>query len=60
MTATTVAQDGLTAQQAQSQRKRFGANGIYKPESVSVWAIAREELTDPFILLLIFTGVMYS
>ncbi len=60
MTTTTAAQDGLTAQQAQSQRAKFGPNEIYKAESISVWAIAREELTDPFILLLIFTGVMYS
>ncbi len=60
MTTTTAAQDGLTAQQAQSQRAKYGANEIYKPEPISVWAIAREELRDPFILLLIFTGVIYS
>src|SRR5258707_14781060 len=60
MTTTTAAQDGLTAQKAQSQRAKYGANEIYKPEPISVWAIAREELRDPFILLLIFTGVIYS
>ena len=60
MNTTTAAQDGLSAQQAQSQRAKFGSNEIYKPESISVWAIAREELRDPFILLLIFTGVIYS
>ena len=60
METKTAGLEGLTTQQAQSQRAKFGPNEIYKPETISLWAIAREELADPFILLLIGTGVIYS
>ncbi len=50
----------MTAQQAQSQRAKFGANEFYKAKPISIWAIAREEVTEPMMVLLIIAGVVYS
>ncbi len=51
---------GLSTQEAMAQLQAHGPNEIYKPEQVSFWGIAREEVTEPMILLLIFTGIVYS
>ena len=60
MATITAPSAGLTAQQAQSQRAKFGANEIYQSEPISIWAIAREEVTEPMMVLLIIAGVVYS
>jgi Ca2+-transporting ATPase len=51
---------GLNAQEARTQLAKYGPNEIYKPEKISFLGIAREEVTEPMILLLIFAGIAYS
>ena len=51
---------GLSAAEANARLARFGPNRIFRPSPVRFWAIAREEVTEPMILLLLTVGVVYS
>jgi Ca2+-transporting ATPase len=51
---------GLTTEDARRRRLSAGPNEIYRPERISFPGILREEITEPLILLLIVTGVVYS
>lgn len=52
--------DGLTTQQAKSQREKFGPNEIFKKEPVRFWKIFFAEIREPMMILLIITGILYS
>jgi Ca2+-transporting ATPase len=60
MSALTTLSNGLSAQEAQERLHKHGANQIFKPAEISFWGIAREEITEPMMILLIITGVLYS
>lgn len=51
---------GLTSDEAQSRLIKFGPNQLKKHKEVKFWAIAKEEVVEPMILLLIFVGIIYS
>lgn len=51
---------GLTSAEARERLARFGPNVLFQPTPVRFWAIAREEVTEPMILLLLVVGVAYS
>ena len=51
---------GLPAEQVRALRERFGPNVLFARTPVRFWAIAREEVTEPMILLLLVVGVAYS
>ncbi len=51
---------GLTSAEAQKRLLEFGPNQMYKPEKVSFFGIAKNEITEPMILLLFVVGIIYS
>jgi len=51
---------GLSSDEAARLLKEAGPNLIYKPQKISFWRIARHEVTEPMILLLIVVGFFYS
>jgi Ca2+-transporting ATPase len=51
---------GLTEAEAEEILARTGPNEIFKPTPVNFFAIARHEVTEPMILLLLFVGVVYA
>ena len=51
---------GLSSAEAQKRLLEFGPNQVYKPEKVSFLDIARHEITEPMILLLLVVGIFYS
>ena len=51
---------GLSTSEAKSRLARFGPNRLAKPYQVKFWAIAKEEVTEPMILLLLGVGIVYS
>lgn len=51
---------GLTAAEAHARLAQFGPNTIFRASPVRFLAIAREEVTEPMILLLLGVGVLYS
>ncbi|MDD1677399.1 MAG: HAD-IC family P-type ATPase, partial [Methanomicrobiales archaeon] len=51
---------GLTTAEAQEALLKFGENEIYRRQKISFFSIARHEVTEPMILLLLFIGVVYS
>ncbi|MEM4449121.1 MAG: cation-transporting P-type ATPase [Fervidicoccaceae archaeon] len=51
---------GLDDAEAKRRLEKFGANLLVKEREVSFFGIAREELTEPMILLLLAVGVLYS
>ena len=60
MSTLTALPNGLNAQEAQERLQKHGANQIFKPAEISFWSIAREEIVEPMMILLIITGVLYS
>jgi len=54
------ARQGLSAAEARSRLARLGLNRLAKPYQVKFGAIAKEEVTEPMILLLIGVGIVYS
>ena len=52
--------NGLSSEEARIKLKQFGLNEIFKPQKISFFGIARHEVTEPMILLLLFVGVIYS
>jgi len=51
---------GLSTEEARTRLERIGPNRIFRPSPVRFWAIAREEITEPMIVLLVIVGVVYS
>jgi Ca2+-transporting ATPase len=51
---------GLTGAEAEEILARTGPNEIFRPAPVNFFAIARHEVTEPMILLLLFVGVVYA
>nr|ART39829.1 J430 [uncultured bacterium] len=54
------AASGLTTAEARARLAQFGPNRILRASPVRFLAIAREEVTEPMILLLLGVGVLYS
>ena len=52
--------NGLTSGRARENLLQFGPNRISRPEELSFFSIAKHEVTEPMILLLLFVGVVYS
>jgi len=51
---------GLNDAEAKQRLEKFGANVLIEQKKVSFLSIAREEITEPMILLLLAVGVLYS
>jgi len=51
---------GLTAEEARKRLEEFGPNQIFQPSRISFLGIAKHEVTEPMILLLLVVGVVYS
>jgi len=51
---------GLTDIEAREKLKKFGLNRIGKIEKTNFWLIAKEEITEPMILLLLAVGFFYT
>ena len=51
---------GLTAGEARKRLEEFGPNQIFQPSRISFFGIARHEVTEPMILLLLVVGIVYS
>ncbi len=51
---------GLTEKEARRRLQEAGPNRIYKPPKISFFRIARHEVTEPMILLLLAIGFFYS
>ncbi|MDD1711889.1 MAG: cation-transporting P-type ATPase [Methanoregulaceae archaeon] len=51
---------GLTGPEAADILAWAGPNEIFRPAPVNFFAIARHEITEPMILLLLFVGVVYA
>src|SRR3990170_1515265 len=53
-------QKGLSEEEAKRRLTTFGANILIEERTISFWKIAREEVTEPMILLLLVVGIIYS
>ena len=51
---------GLSEQEAAERLSRIGPNRIAKPHEISFLGIAKEEITEPMILLLLGVGFFYT
>ena len=51
---------GLSSGEAQEKLLKSGPNRIFKPTEISFFGIARHEVTEPMILLLLVVGFFYS
>ncbi len=51
---------GLTAKEVQGKILEFGPNKIFQPTKISFFGIAKHEVTEPMILLLLVVGFFYS
>ena len=51
---------GLTAADARQRLTQFGSNRLRQEKHEPVWEIFLEELREPMVLLLLFTGVLYA
>jgi Ca2+-transporting ATPase len=51
---------GLTDQEAAQRLAQYGMNKLVEETEIRFWAILKEEITEPMILLLIAVGVIYS
>ncbi len=52
--------DGLKPEEARKRLLESGPNRIYEPQKISFFGIARHEVTEPMILLLLVVGLLYS
>ncbi len=52
--------NGLSSDEAKENILKFGPNQIFKPTEISFFGIARHEVTEPMILLLLVVGFFYS
>jgi P-type Ca2+ transporter type 2C len=53
-------EEGLSSEQAREILIKTGPNEIFRQKKISFLEIARHEITEPMILLLLFVGVVYS
>jgi Ca2+-transporting ATPase len=51
---------GLTEHEARERLSKFGVNRILSRHEVTFLGIAKEEITEPMILLLLAVGVFYT
>jgi Ca2+-transporting ATPase len=51
---------GLTEPEAREQLRKFGINRVTSQHEVTFLSIAKEEITEPMILLLLAVGVFYT
>lgn len=51
---------GLSSTEAKTRLQEFGSNQIAKPHKLSFFGIAKEEVTEPMILLLLGVGFFYA
>jgi len=51
---------GLSSSEAERKLAEFGLNQVSKPYEISFLGIAKEEITEPMILLLFVVGFFYS
>jgi Ca2+-transporting ATPase len=51
---------GLSQADVERRLEQYGPNEIYQRQKISFLGIARHEITEPMILLLLFIGVVYS
>jgi Ca2+-transporting ATPase len=51
---------GLSGTEARERLQKFGPNRIVKPREVTFLSIAKEEITEPMILLLLAVGFFYT
>jgi Ca2+-transporting ATPase len=51
---------GLSDAEARERLARFGPNRLSRPWEITLLGIAREEITEPMILLLLAIGVFYT
>ncbi len=51
---------GLSNEEAEERLAKYGKNEVYQRPHISFLGIARHEITEPMILLLLFIGVVYS
>jgi Ca2+-transporting ATPase len=51
---------GLSSEEARKRLAEFGPNQIAEPQKLSFFGIARHEVTEPMILLLLVVGFFYS
>lgn len=51
---------GLTSAEAAKRLSETGPNEVYRRRKISFPGIARHEITEPMILLLLFIGIVYS
>ena len=51
---------GLSSEEAEQRLAQYGPNQIFEAEKISFWGIAKHEVTEPMILLLLVVGVIYS
>ncbi|MDD1665318.1 MAG: cation-transporting P-type ATPase [Methanomicrobiales archaeon] len=51
---------GLSGEEARERLRRFGPNRITRPYEITFLGIAKEEITEPMILLLLAVGVFYT
>ena len=52
--------NGLSRFEVENRLRTYGRNVLAKPYEVTVWGIAKEEVTEPMILLLLFVGIIYT
>lgn len=50
----------MDEEEARKRLENFGANVFAEERKIRFWEIAREEITEPMILLLLAVGVLYS
>ena len=51
---------GLSSLEAEKRLEQFGPNIIFKSTKISFWRIAKHEVMEPMILLLLVVGFFYS
>ncbi|SNQ60361.1 cation-translocating P-type ATPase [Candidatus Methanoperedens nitratireducens] len=51
---------GMSSGEAGERLSKFGPNQIFKPTRISFFGIAKHEVTEPMILLLLVVGFFYS
>lgn len=51
---------GLSSLEAEKRLEQFGSNIIFESVKISLWSIAKHEVTEPMILLLLVVGFFYS
>jgi len=52
--------NGLSNEEAAKRLEQFGPNQLVKTQKISFLGIAKEEIVEPMILLLLFVGVVYT